>query len=114
MQREVYKSLDRSPSYFGMKGLFLLIFIGGVVVSILLGLVIGMLIDSIVGFIAGFGGCALSYLGVIAWQEHMDEFDIQRWMSGQGGAKFISVSAGERRRTAQAVRDGSILKDKSN
>lgn len=111
MKREVYKSLDKSATVASLTGIFFLIFLVAAVLFVSLGIFIGVFIESTVGIVLGFGGIAASYLGASMLERkcNSEENVLHRWMSGNSVPLFISVRPGERRRTAEAVRNGTFV-----
>ncbi len=68
MKCKVYRSLDRSNVFFGIRGRFVRIFgiIGAGVGAV--ALVLGMALSSIVGVVAFLGGAAVDYMFVLSLQ----------------------------------------------
>lgn len=78
MQVIVYGSLDRSVSYFGIKGAYAKPALIGGGSSLVLGFGIGMLTSGIVGLIIFCLGFVGTYMGIMLIQSTMPDRDLKR------------------------------------
>ncbi len=81
MKHKVYRSLDQSPALFGIQGVYLLVFLGALIVGIFLSVIIGSMTDRIVGVVMLIIMFLVAYFGVLFLQEKFSEKEFKRYLS---------------------------------
>ena len=91
MRHRVYRSLDQSPALFGIEGSYLVVFLAGLGLSLVLALLVGSVASSLVSFGLFFLGAAFSYFGVQFLQTKFSEKELKRYVSCFSMPRFIRV-----------------------
>lgn len=89
MRIKVYKSLDRSVSFFGLHGRYLAPAVAGAVVALLTGFVVGGLTNGLIGLLVFLVLAAGAMMGVMSLQGQIREKDMMKKIQMLKCPKFI-------------------------
>lgn len=89
MKIVIYRNIDRPFSLFGIKGMFVMVFMSLAVISVLLSLLIGAMTYTIVGLVFLLVVLFALYLGISIVQGRYREKDILRMINSLRMPSFI-------------------------
>ena len=78
MRTRIYRSLDATPSLFGLKGSYILWFVPVLGAVLFLALMVGSITSSILGTLFFLAGAVVSYFGVLTLQGRYSEKDLRK------------------------------------
>lgn len=84
MRRKVYRSLDRTATFFGIRGRFLVVVAMGGGLALVLGLVVTAVTSVLAGVAAGLAGAVAAYLSTQALQSRINEKDFLKMLVSMG------------------------------
>lgn len=84
MRRKVYRSLDRTATFFGIRGRFLMVVAMGGGLALILGMVVGAVTSAFGGVAAGLVGAVAVYFYTQTLQSRIDEKDFLKMLVRMG------------------------------
>lgn len=91
MKRRVYRSLDRSATFFGIKGRFLLLMGAGAGLGVCLALIVGSMTSMLVGFAVLLVIIIAMYFLTTSLQSRLDEKKIWKYVVKRGYPEIYRV-----------------------
>lgn len=91
MHFQVYKSLDKPSSLFGLKGSYLTICIAGVGIGVVPAGIVGSLTNGFFGFIIFIGFAAAAYFATLRFQSKFSERERTKWLACRNLPDYIKV-----------------------
>lgn len=98
MRCPVYRSLDRPSAFFGIRGRFITLMGGLLVVSVLAAFFIGAMTVSAIGFVTFGIGAVGSYIYVMSLQGNSSDRAFSMRMNARRYARYVRTPAGAFRR----------------
>ncbi len=90
MNVRMYKSLDKTSSLFGIRGMYIYVAVVGIIIAVVVGFgFVGLLAGSLLGTLVAFALAALAYFGVMMTQANFSERQLQKKLSSFSLPDFI-------------------------
>lgn len=85
-----YKSLDRPMDFFGLKGRWIVIFLGGAGIAVLLGIIVGVIFTSAYGIATAILGAIAAFVFCLLQQQSVSDRKIARYKASSKCSRAVA------------------------